>query len=164
MKNVLLMSSIAAFAYCPTSLFAESTASSSWNTHYRLSISKYHSSGICPAYFDVIEQSRWYEGGFENSATVWLQWMAGRFDFISSYEKSVTWGAKLIDKYKYCRGYAHITSINGDIPEGSNHLRASFKNGYIYFTLDISSYGDPVAITYQNISMDNPTYRWAVAD
>lgn len=142
--------------------FAEDIAS--YVTNYRLGITKYQGSGHCPGYFDVAESSRWYEGGAEMSATAWLQWMAGPFSFISSQDKSVTWGARLLSKYRHCHGHAKIISINGEWPEGANHLKAHFASGKVYFTLDISSYGDPVAITYQNIQSGNPKYRWAAAD
>lgn len=147
------------------------SASSAWahqeNTaenRYRLTIDKKHGSGSCPDYFEVVEKTRFYEGGFEVSAVAWLQWMAEPFSFYQSKEKSVTWAAALKPAYAHCQGKARITSLDNYPVEGANHLRAHMVGGTLYFTLDISSYGDMTAITYQNITAHNPSYRWAVAD
>ncbi len=153
-SGILLLASSSARAH------EENTAE---NT-YRLNVHKKHGSGACPGYFEVVEKSRFYEGGFEVSAVAWLQWMAGPFSFVQSKEKSVTWAAKLDRPYEHCQGKASIATIDGYPAEGANHLRAHLGSGYIYFTLDISSYGDMTAIMYQNITANNPSYRWAVAD
>lgn len=154
MSGILLLSASSAWAH------QENTAEST----YRLTIDKKPGSGACPNYFEVIEKSRFYEGGFEVGATAWLQWMAEPFSFHQSKEKSVTWSAQLKASYAHCHGKARIKSIDGYPAEGANHLRAQLAGGYIYFTLDISSYGDMTAITYQDITSYNPSYRWAVAD
>lgn len=151
-----------------TSIFlltaAHAAADSSIESTFRLTLDKKAGSGLCPAYFDVVETTRFYEGGFEAGATAWLQWMAAPFSFVESKDKSVTWGAELNSTYRHCRAHARVASVNGFPVEGDFHIRARFTAGYIYFTLDVSPYGEMTAITYQNIIRHNPSYRWADAD
>jgi len=131
---------------------------------YRLKIKPSAASGICPAYFDVIETIRLYEGGAETRATVWLQWMAGAFSVSNTTSQSVTWIAKLKTQYKNCKAYASISTLDGYPVEGMDHLRARFAGGSVSFTLDISSFGEYSAITWKGIEGNNPSYSWAVAD
>ena len=135
-----------------------------FTTELRLGVKRAPGSGACPGYLEVRETARIYEGGAEWSGIAWLQWLAEPFAVSATGPSKVTWSAALRPAYAACRGTAAITSVNGDLPEGSVHLTARFDRGRVHFTLDIGPYGDAVALVRSGVVRSNPSWRWAVAD
>ncbi len=124
---------------------------------------------ICPTEVSINEQGRpYYEGGYTIDGSAKLDWLAGAFKIVASDEFSVTWGAKLQQKYQNCQATAGIAKSEDEPFQGHSYLRMQVTKGKVYLILDMTAMYDanrltPVIIK-KEVKDGNPIWTWAGTD
>lgn len=121
----------------------------------------------CPSDIKLVEVHSYYEGGSKTKARLETSALNDvSLSFHSSTAKTVTWAVKFNDHS--FDGCTATTAVRMMLEDGgvSRHslYRATFKNGTLLFTFDLTSAGDNGAITYQNIKDGNAVWNYSYAD
>jgi hypothetical protein len=140
----------------------------------RLTLSVYplntrDNSPICPTELSLTQVSRpYYEGGYTIDGSASLGWFARSFKIEAGDQFSVTWVAKLQNKYQNCQASASISKVNDENFQGHSYLRMRFINGNAYLILDMTGIRDANGLTPVIIKKDvkngNPIWSWAGTD
>lgn len=121
----------------------------------------------CPSDIKIVEVHSYYEGGSKTAGRLETSSLKDvSVSFQSSTAKSVTWAVKFNDlSFDACKASASVRMILEDGGVSRHTLyRASFKNGVLLFTLDMTPSGDNGAITNQNIKDGNAVWGYSYAD
>lgn len=122
---------------------------------------------FCPGDIKLIEEHTYSEGGSVTKATLKTSDVKDvSVSFHSSTEKTVTWAVKFKrESFVTCKANAAVRMTTED---GGVFLhtfyKASFRNGTLFFTFDVSPSGDNGAITYQNIKNGDAVLTYVYAD
>ena len=114
-------------------------------------------SGNCPKTVKLWASWRYYEGGGEHTVIADTMPLAGAAQKVSSSKTLVEYKAPLKKTYVSCIGQAKS-------PSQDNPYQFRFRDGKVYFRVELPSNNPPSEITYQTVIASRPYVRWAVAD
>lgn len=150
------------FSFASTAAFAEEYTQVS-----SVTIIPSDDDSYCPSDIKLVEVHSYYEGGSKTKAHLETSALLDvKLSFHASTEKTVTWAVKFADQsFDACNATAAVRMMldHGGVVRHSLY-RASFKDGTLLFTFDMTAAGDNGAITYQNIKDGNAVWNFSYAD
>ncbi|MBW4491159.1 MAG: hypothetical protein KME12_25660 [Trichocoleus desertorum ATA4-8-CV12] len=115
-----------------------------------------HQAGECPETIKIWTLYLPIEGGVEHTAVPNIRPIAGAARLLSSDKQVVEYEAPLSQRYSSCIGDA-----NSQEPSVYNF---QFRNGKVYFRLDLNAVTIPTEITYRGIGGLRPYVRWLAGE
>jgi hypothetical protein len=168
-KTSILTKSILTVSILATSILANPIQATAKDLTLKVFPANTARSGICPSDITLTEKGRPYtEGSYTVDGEAKLDWLAGAFKIVATDRFSVTWQAKLQNKYQNCIATAGFDYDAEERTQRHSYLRMQFDKGKVYLILDMTGRYDANRLTptilYQAVKDGNPIWSWSGSD